>query len=85
VAGLNGGGTLSFSKASERLERPVCFGGRDGSPGPSDEAGFIGDGSLGGCRFGSEDGFWCREGVGAFPIVLFSEDDVGIANEKAFL
>lgn len=27
VAGLDGAGILSFSKASERFERPVCFDG----------------------------------------------------------
>ncbi len=56
----------------------------DGSPGPSDETGFIDDGSLGGCCFVNEDGFGGEE-AGAFSVVLFSEDEVGIANEKAFL
>lgn len=84
VAGLDGGGTLSFSKASERFERPVCFDGWGGSPGPSDEAGFIDDGGLGGCPFENDDSF-AGEEAGALSLVLFSEDEVGIANEKALL
>jgi hypothetical protein len=81
VAGLDGGGIFSFSKASERFERPVCLDGCCGSPGPSDEAGFIDNGSLG---FESDDSFIGEE-AGAFSVVLFNEDEVGIANEKAFL
>lgn len=84
VAGLEGGGIFSFSRASERFERPVCFDRWCGSPGPIDEAGFVGDGSLGSCRLGSDDGFTGEE-AGAFSIVLLSEEEVGIANEEDFL
>jgi hypothetical protein len=84
VAGLEGGGIFSFSKASERFERPVCFDEWDGSPGPSDEPGFVGEDNLGSCRLGSDDGFNGEE-AGAFSMVLLSEDEVGIANEKDFL
>ena len=85
VAGLEGGGIFSFSRARERFERPVCFDEWGGSPRPSDEAGFAGDDdSLGSCRFGSDDGF-AGEEAGAFSTVLFNEDEVGIANEKDFL
>ena len=44
VAGREGGAALSFSRASERFDKPVCFG----APGASDEAGSIDDDSLGG-------------------------------------
>lgn len=85
VAGLEGGGTFSFSKARERFESPVCFDEWRGSPGPCDEAGFAGDDdSLGSCRFGSDDDFTGEE-AGAFSMVLFNEDEVGIANEKDIL
>lgn len=84
MAGLEGGGIFSFSKASERFERPVCLDRWCGSPGPRDEAGFVGDGSLGSCRLGSDDGLTGEE-AGAFSIVLFSDEEVGIANEKDFL
>jgi|SRR6267154_4291902 len=84
VAGLNGGGFFSFSKASERFESPVCFDGGGNSPSPSDETGFIDDGGLGGCCFVNDDGF-SGEDAGAFSAVLFLEDEVGIAKEKAFL
>ncbi len=84
VAGLEGGGFFSFSKASERFERPVYFDRWRGSPGPSDEAGFTGDGNLGICRLGSDDGFTGEE-AGALSIVFCNEDEVGIVNEKDFL
>lgn len=74
---------MSFSKASDRFESPVCFSGGGGSPDPRDEAGFVGDGSLGGCRFGSHS--FCGDDVGAFSTVFFIEDEVGIANEKGLL
>ena len=84
VAGLKGGGFFSFSKASERFESPVCFDGCGSSPSPSDETGFIDDGSLGGCCLVNDDGF-SGEDAAAFSVVLFLEDEVGIAKEKAFL
>lgn len=83
-AGREGGGALSFSRASERFDRPVCFDWWDGAPDPSDEAGFVGDDSLGGWRFGSDHGF-CGELAGARSTVLFMEDEVGRANEKGCL
>lgn len=45
------------------------------------EAGFVGDDNLGAWRFGSDDGF-CGELARARSMVLFMEDEVGIANEK---
>jgi hypothetical protein len=70
MAGLKGGGILSFSRAREKFERPVCFDEWGGSPRPSDEAGFVGDDvSLGSFRFGSGDGF-AGEEAGAFSTVL---------------
>jgi hypothetical protein len=84
VAGLGGGGIFNFSKAIDKFERPVCFVGGGGSPDPRDEAGFLGDDSLEGCRFGSDHGF-CGEEAVVFSKVLFIEDEVGMANEKDFL
>lgn len=80
VVGRDGGGAFSFSRASERFDRPVCFDGWDGPPEPI-EAGLVGEDNLGAWRFGSDDGFW-GELARARSMVLFIEDEVGIANEK---